>query len=163
MPTRMVKAFFSQEATEFGGQMGCMATMFQIFDRRRLLTGRRHGDCPGTMDELPPAAAGTSALLLFHYYFAICSQLKKPSILAYKKTKVQQVISRPTELYHYISDDGSISCRVPNKSSLKIYFMLNVVQGKNNDSLLGSTWTRTMITHGIVQAAGVHLHFTHIR
>nr|AGT16623.1 hypothetical protein SHCRBa_261_H05_F_70 [Saccharum hybrid cultivar R570] len=58
MPTRMVKAFFSQEATEFGGQMGCMATMFQIFDRRRLLTGRRHGDCPGTMDELPPAAAG---------------------------------------------------------------------------------------------------------
>lgn len=76
----MVKAFFSQEATEFGGQMGCMATMFQIFDRRRLLTGRRHGDCPGTMDELPPAVAGTSALLTFHYYFAICSQLKKPSI-----------------------------------------------------------------------------------
>ena len=85
----MVKAFFSQEATEFGGQMGCMATMFQIFDHRRLLTGRRHGDCPGTMDELPPAAAGTSALLLFHYYFAICSQLKKPSILAYKKTKTK--------------------------------------------------------------------------
>jgi len=87
----MAKAFFSQEATEFGGQMGCMATMFQIFDHRRLLTGRRHGDCPGTMDELPPAAAGTSALLLFHYYFAICPpRLKNPSILAYKKTKFKK-------------------------------------------------------------------------
>ena len=135
----MAKAF-SQEATEFGGQMGCMATMFRIFDRRHLLTGRRHGDCPGTMDELPPAAAaGTSALLPFHYYFAICSpRLKNPSVLAYKKNKVQEAIRRPTELYHYNSA-GSISCRVPNKSSLKIYFILNVVQGKNNDSLLGST------------------------
>ncbi|KAG0550681.1 hypothetical protein BDA96_01G359500 [Sorghum bicolor] len=56
MPTRMAKAF-SHEATEFGGQMGCVASMLHIFDRRRLLTGRRHGDCPGTMDEdeLPPA------------------------------------------------------------------------------------------------------------
>ncbi|OQU92389.1 hypothetical protein SORBI_3001G335800 [Sorghum bicolor] len=56
MPTRMAKAF-SHEATEFGGQMGCVASMLHIFDRRRLLTGRRHGDCPGTKDEdeLPPA------------------------------------------------------------------------------------------------------------
>jgi hypothetical protein len=82
----MAKAF-SHEATEFGGQMGCVASMLHIFDRRRLLTGRRHGDCPGTKDEdeLPPA--GTSTLLLFHYYFAICSPRLKKAIHPYQKNK----------------------------------------------------------------------------
>uniref|UniRef100_K4A5L5 DUF4378 domain-containing protein n=1 Tax=Setaria italica TaxID=4555 RepID=K4A5L5_SETIT len=53
MPARMAKGF-SQEVTEFDRQMGCMAGMFQIFDRRRLLTGRRRGGSPGTGNELPP-------------------------------------------------------------------------------------------------------------
>jgi hypothetical protein len=51
-------AEFSQEVKkDFDRQMGCMAGMFQIFDRRRLLTGRQRGGSPGTGNELP---SGTS-------------------------------------------------------------------------------------------------------
>ncbi|PUZ40652.1 hypothetical protein GQ55_9G441500 [Panicum hallii var. hallii] len=52
MPARMAE--FSQEVKkDFDRQMGCMAGMFQIFDRRRLLTGRQRGGSPGTGNELP--------------------------------------------------------------------------------------------------------------
>ncbi|OEL29077.1 hypothetical protein BAE44_0009904 [Dichanthelium oligosanthes] len=53
MPARMAKGF-SQEVTDFDRQMGCMAGMFQIFDRRRLLTYRQRGRSPGTGNKLPP-------------------------------------------------------------------------------------------------------------
>ncbi|XP_062213718.1 protein LONGIFOLIA 1-like [Phragmites australis] len=47
MPGRMVEEF-SQEVQDFDRQMGCMAGVFQIFDRRRLLTGRQRGGARGT-------------------------------------------------------------------------------------------------------------------
>ncbi|XP_006650200.1 protein LONGIFOLIA 2-like [Oryza brachyantha] len=42
MPSRMMQAF-AQEASDLDRQMGCMAGVFQIFDRRRLLTARQRG------------------------------------------------------------------------------------------------------------------------
>ena len=43
MPARMLRTL-PQEATEFEQRMGCMAGVFQIFDRRHgLLTARRRG------------------------------------------------------------------------------------------------------------------------
>jgi hypothetical protein len=43
MPARMLRTV-PQEATEFNQRMGCMAGVFQIFDRRHgLLTARRRG------------------------------------------------------------------------------------------------------------------------
>ncbi|KAF0903879.1 hypothetical protein E2562_029966 [Oryza meyeriana var. granulata] len=42
MPSRMMLAF-AQEASDFDRQIGCMAGMFQIFDRRRLLTACQCG------------------------------------------------------------------------------------------------------------------------
>lgn len=42
----MMRAF-AQEASDFDRQMGCMAGMFQIFDRRRLLTARQRGGARG--------------------------------------------------------------------------------------------------------------------
>jgi hypothetical protein len=61
---------FSREVTDFDRQMGCMAGMFQIFDRRRLLTGRRRGGSPGTGNEPPPGTprSGSSACVLLQTF-----------------------------------------------------------------------------------------------
>ncbi|KAL5217088.1 hypothetical protein ABZP36_017772 [Zizania latifolia] len=63
MPTRMMQAF-AQEAADFDRQMGCMAGVFQIFDRRRLLTARQRragggggGGGRGAQGRLPPGPA----------------------------------------------------------------------------------------------------------
>ncbi|CAL4914948.1 unnamed protein product [Urochloa decumbens] len=53
MPPRMAKGF-SQEVSDFDRQMGCMASMFQIFDRCRLLTSRRRGGSLEPSNKLPP-------------------------------------------------------------------------------------------------------------
>ncbi|CAN6312335.1 unnamed protein product [Urochloa humidicola] len=52
MPTRVAKGL-SQEVPDFDRQMGCMACMFQIFDRCYLLTGRRHGGSLEPSNKLP--------------------------------------------------------------------------------------------------------------
>ncbi|RLN40479.1 protein LONGIFOLIA 1-like [Panicum miliaceum] len=55
-------AEFSQDVKGFDRHMGCMAGMFQIFDRRRLLSGRQRGGSPGIGNELLPGhdLAGSS-------------------------------------------------------------------------------------------------------
>ncbi|CAL4931593.1 unnamed protein product [Urochloa decumbens] len=53
MPSRMAKGF-SQEVSDFDRQMGCMASMFQIFDRRRLLTSRQRRGSLEPSNKLPP-------------------------------------------------------------------------------------------------------------
>uniref|UniRef100_A0A0D9VVB6 DUF4378 domain-containing protein n=1 Tax=Leersia perrieri TaxID=77586 RepID=A0A0D9VVB6_9ORYZ len=55
MPSRMMQAF-AQDRTDFDRQMGCMAGMFQIFERRRLLTARQRAG-HGARGVLPPGHA----------------------------------------------------------------------------------------------------------
>jgi hypothetical protein len=45
----------SDDVPEFNRQMGCMAGIFQIFDRRRLITGLRGGR--QAQKRLPPPPA----------------------------------------------------------------------------------------------------------
>ncbi|TVU38067.1 hypothetical protein EJB05_11417 [Eragrostis curvula] len=59
MPTRMRGAAFSDDMPEFGRQMGCMAGIFQIFDRQRLITGRRGGRQAQKRLPPPPASGNT--------------------------------------------------------------------------------------------------------
>ncbi|KAF0922443.1 hypothetical protein E2562_036559 [Oryza meyeriana var. granulata] len=56
MPSRMMQAF-AQEASDFDRQMGCMAGMFQIFDRRRLLTARQRSGGHGARGTPSPGHA----------------------------------------------------------------------------------------------------------
>lgn len=62
----MMRAF-AQEASDFDRQMGCMAGMFQIFDRRRLLTARQRGGARGAA----PPGSGTIPILL------LCTLLRR--------------------------------------------------------------------------------------
>ncbi|KAG2540066.1 protein LONGIFOLIA 1-like isoform X2 [Panicum virgatum] len=53
MPAKQAEEFSQEVKKDFDRKMGCMAGMFQIFDRRRLLTGRQRGCNPGAGNELP--------------------------------------------------------------------------------------------------------------
>ncbi|XP_062189986.1 protein LONGIFOLIA 1-like [Phragmites australis] len=57
MPARMHGGDFSDDMPEFDRQMGCMAGIFQIFDRQRLITGRRGGR--QAQKRLPPPPGNT--------------------------------------------------------------------------------------------------------
>ncbi|KAF0914669.1 hypothetical protein E2562_031130 [Oryza meyeriana var. granulata] len=68
MPSRMMLAF-AQEASDFDRQIGCMAGMFQIFDRRRFLTacqcgghGARGTPCAAAQRRCPTARGALPAL-----------------------------------------------------------------------------------------------------
>ncbi|KAL6657633.1 hypothetical protein ACP70R_005413 [Stipagrostis hirtigluma subsp. patula] len=56
MPVRL-RGAFSDDMPEFDRQMGCMAGIFQIFDRQRLITGRRGGRQAQKRLPPPPAPA----------------------------------------------------------------------------------------------------------
>ncbi|KAM0867709.1 hypothetical protein ACQ4PT_041802 [Festuca glaucescens] len=61
MPARMLRTV-TQEATEFNQRMGCMAGVFQIFDRHHgLLTARRRGGGRGARGTAPPGPGHDSS------------------------------------------------------------------------------------------------------
>jgi hypothetical protein len=74
MPTR-TRGGFSDDVPEFDRQMGCMAGIFQIFDRRRrLITGLRGGRQAQNRLPPPPASGtGIPAYCFLHLSPALCT------------------------------------------------------------------------------------------
>jgi hypothetical protein len=64
LPVRTTRGTFSDDMPEFHRQMGCMAGIFQIFDRQRLITGRRAGRQAQKRLPPPPASGRDSWILL---------------------------------------------------------------------------------------------------
>ncbi|CAN6184375.1 unnamed protein product [Urochloa humidicola] len=57
MPARMRGAAFTDDARDLDRQMGCMAGIFQIFDRQRLITGSGRRGGRQAQKRLPPPSA----------------------------------------------------------------------------------------------------------
>ncbi|CAN6205999.1 unnamed protein product [Urochloa humidicola] len=57
MPVRMRGAAFADDARDLDRQMGCMAGIFQIFDRQRLITGSGRRGARQAQKRLPPPSA----------------------------------------------------------------------------------------------------------
>ena len=83
MPPARMRGALSGDMPELDRQMGCMAGIFQIFDRQRLITGRRAGRQPQKRlppPPPPPSASGKDILLpialsAFLISRALCSRL----------------------------------------------------------------------------------------
>lgn len=63
MPAARMPGAFSDDMPELNRQMGCMAGIFQIFDRQRLITGRRGGRQAQKRLPPPPASGKDSSAI----------------------------------------------------------------------------------------------------
>ncbi|GJN11110.1 hypothetical protein PR202_ga29278 [Eleusine coracana subsp. coracana] len=105
MPARMA---FSDDVPEFGRQMGCMAGIFQIFDRQRLITGQRGGRQAQKRLPPPPASGNESSAISLSAIFKPLSvgRVKKLA-LTYQLFMQEKTLSKCTTENSSLSNESS--------------------------------------------------------
>jgi len=134
MPAKQAEEFSQEVKKDFDRQMGCMACMFQIFDRRRLLTGRQRGCNPGTGNELPSSGIPVPLLL---FCFSVSSRDERCACSKPKKLSGDKL-----NCTTYNSGWKSMTRMTPNKS--RFQNLLHVESTRQNKIKNSLSWDALM-------------------